>query len=175
MRDLIEVEFPHFSKSPNGTPKITKKNAIVIHDTGGNTVQGTLGWFLSEESKVSSHYLIAKTGEIYHGVPDEYVAWHAGKSILHGRDYVNNFAIGIELVDDNDNDPYPDDQMESLIDLCEKLCIEHVISLNRIVGHKDIAIPAGRKVDPGKDFPWYEFLNTIGARIAAREINGDEP
>jgi len=174
MKDLIEVEVNHYSKNSDSTPKLSKKNAIVVHDTGGKTIQSTIGWFLQEESKVSSHYLIGKEGEIYHLVPDEYIAWHAGTSVLHGESQVNNFALGIEIVDDSDSDPYPDPQMVSLIELCERLCVDNKIPLNRVVGHQHVAIPSGRKVDPGKDFPWYEFLNTLGARIADRELNSEE-
>jgi N-acetylmuramoyl-L-alanine amidase len=166
----IEFESPHYSKKEDGTPVLTKKTAIVIHDTGGHTTESTLNWFLDVNSKVSSHYLIGRDGGLFRIVPDEYVAWHAGKSSLHGVENVNSFAFGIELVDDNDAEAYPEAQLEALFEVCAELCIEHRIPLNRVVGHSHICVPVGRKVDPGRDFLWYEFLTTLGARIAEKEL-----
>ena len=34
----------------------------------------------NSKSKVSSHYFIKKNGQIINLVPDNYIAWHAGKS-----------------------------------------------------------------------------------------------
>jgi len=157
--EAIQYHTRHFSKRLSGSVI----DSIIIHDTGGKTAEGTLKWFDNEISKVSSHYLIDKDGTLYECVPVEEKAWHAGTSTLFGKDNVNDFSIGIELVDDNDADKYPKDQIAKLIDLCTELALSHHISLNRIVGHEHIA--PGRKVDPGKDFPWYEFLVTIGANL----------
>jgi len=166
----IEFESPHYSKKARGLPVTTKKTAIVIHDTGGRSAESTINWFLDAKSKVSSHYLIARDGKLFRMVPDEYVAWHAGRSSLHGVENVNSFAFGIELVDDNDGEAYPEEQLETLFGICVTLCVEHRIPLNRVVGHSHICIPVGRKVDPGHDFLWYEFLTTLGARIAEKEL-----
>lgn len=168
--NIIDVESQHYSRKENGDPILTKKNCIVIHDTGGHDETGTISWFLNAESKVSSHYLITKKGIVYRFVPDEYVAWHAGRSLLHGESNVNKFSFGVELVDDNDAEGYPEGQIEALLELCTNLCVAHRIPLNRVVGHNHVATPPGRKVDPGRDFPWYDFLNTLGARVAEKEF-----
>lgn len=168
--NIVEAECPHFSEK-DGKPVLTKKTAIILHDTGGKTAEGTIAWFLNEESKVSSHYLVGKDGKIWHMVPDEYVAWHAGKSSLFGVADVNSFSYGIEIVDNDDNDPYPEPQIEALLDLVVMLAHRDKIPMNRIVGHQHIA--PGRKVDPGADFPWYDFLNTVGARVAEKEFGED--
>ena len=156
--------------SPNKSKRLKPMTAIVIHDTGGKTAKGALEWMCSPKSKVSSHYLVGKDGTIYRLVSDSEIAWHAGTSLLHSEDNVNEFSIGIELVDDNDGDPYSDEQLASLFELCEGLCFTYKIPLNRVVGHQHIAVPKGRKSDPGRDFPWYEFLNTLGSRVAQKEI-----
>ena len=132
-----------------------------------------MDWLTNIKSNVSCHYLIARDGKIYQLVADDREAYHAGESELHGEHNVNVFSIGIELVDQSDkNDPYPDAQMEALFQVCEELCSTHRISLNRVVGHQHIAF--GRKSDPGPDFPWFEFLATLGARIGDREIKHDD-
>lgn len=156
---IKEAPSPNFSARP--TDLI---NCLVIHDTGGHTVEGTLTWFANPNSKVSSHYVIGRNGQIYRCVDDADKAWHAGLSTLWGEENVNNYSIGIELVDDNDKDPYPSEQITSLITLCTALCHAYKIPLNRVVGHCDVA--PKRKIDPGKDFPWVEFLMTLGARVS---------
>lgn len=141
---------------------------IVYHDTGG-TAQSALNWFADPAAKVSSHYVIAKDGTIYRCVPDEKAAWHAGMSEWFGYENLNDWTIGIEIEDKNDVDPYPEAQLLSLLELSEALSMQYRIPLNHHVGHQHIAVPAGRKVDPGPDFDWWGFLNTLGARLSAKE------
>lgn len=151
--------------SPNYSDRSSDRiDAIVIHDTGGHNVEGTLAWFASPASRVSAHYVIDRDGQIYHCVDDADKAWHAGKSTLHGEENVNDFSIGIELVDDNDEDPYPFEQLTALQNLCTALCHTYKIPLNRVVGHNHVA--PGRKIDPGKEFPWLEFLMVLGEKVS---------
>jgi N-acetyl-anhydromuramyl-L-alanine amidase AmpD len=133
----------------------------VIHDTESSTAEAALGWFESPQSLVSAHYVIDRDGTTYRCVPEDRRAWHAGKSLLAGRPNLNDFSIGIELVGFA-TQPYPADQIDTLVELCVDLCLRYPgITLDRIVGHEDIAIPPGRKTDPGPHFPWAE----VRARI----------
>jgi len=163
---MIKVECP----SPNFSQRHNLINCIVIHDTESKDAKSALSWFSSSDNKVSSHYLIDKDGTVYQCVAEEKTAWHAGTSSLWSIENVNDYSIGIELVDDDDKDPYPEQQMDSLINLVTELVEKYKIQLNRIVGHEHIATPHGRKKDPGPDFPWYEFLYCIGARVANLEL-----
>lgn len=167
MLDIIDIDnIEHVSLRGAGA-RIT---AIVLHDTGGKTAHGTINWFLNPDSKVSSHYVIDKDGKVYRTVPDAEKAWHAGRSTLHGQENVNDFSIGIEIVDNDDKDKYPEEQLDALFQLVTELCHEYHIPLNRVVGHADICVPPGRKVDPGPDFPWYEFLITVGTLLAQKQL-----
>lgn len=49
-------------------------------------------------SKASAHYVIDRDGSVVQMVMDENRAWHAGVSSLNGIKNVNDFSIGIELV-----------------------------------------------------------------------------
>jgi N-acetyl-anhydromuramyl-L-alanine amidase AmpD len=72
-----------------------------------------------------------------------------------GRERVNDFSIGIELVNANDGtDPYPKSQIESLKTLITDIKTRHKI--HYIVSHAEIATPPGRKSDP-MSFPWVEI------------------
>jgi N-acetylmuramoyl-L-alanine amidase len=147
--EIIEATSPHHNARPD--PGI---DCIVIHDTESATAREALSWFESPESKVSAHYVVDRDGTIYRCVPDARRAWHAGESVVAGRGNVNNFSIGIELAGFA-SQPYPDPQIDAVVDLCVELCGRFPsITLERIVGHEHIAVPAGRKTDPGPHFPW---------------------
>lgn len=162
--DIIKRHSPNYAELPSRDITI-----IVIHDTGGRTAESALSWMESPLSNVSSHYLVDKDGTIYQLVEDEDVAWHVGASVLWHESDLNRIALGIELVDDS-LDKYPDEQMTALIDLTAGLCDKYQIPLNRIVGHENVAMPKGRKVDPGADFPWFMFLNTVGSLILDKSL-----
>ena len=49
-------------------------------------------------AKVSCHYLVNRKGEVIQMVKDKNIAWHAGKSKWKKFKDLNNFSIGIELV-----------------------------------------------------------------------------
>ena len=150
---------PH--QSPRGGKTIT---AIVLHDTAGESAESALRWFEDPRSRVSAHLVIDRDGTITQCVPFDRRAWHAGAGVLHGEGDVNGYSIGIELVDRSD-DPYPEAQLARLAEVTAELVRTYRIPLNRIVGHQHIAMPAGRKVDPGRDFPWYDFLLSVGRLV----------
>jgi N-acetylmuramoyl-L-alanine amidase len=136
-------------------------DCIVIHDTESATAEAALSWFESRESQVSAHYVIARDGTVFCCVDDESRAWHAGHSVLDGRDDVNTFSIGIELVGFATG-PYTSEQIDAVVGLGTLLRQKHpAITVERIVGHQDIAIPPGRKTDPGPHFPWNEVRDRI--------------
>jgi AmpD protein len=102
--------------------------------------------------RVSSHLLIHRSGEIVQYVPFQRRAWHAGQSSFQGRSRCNDFSIGIEL-EGTDTIPYRAKQYSQLAKTITALRRAYrTISLDRIVGHADIA--PGRKTDPGPIFDW---------------------
>jgi N-acetylmuramoyl-L-alanine amidase len=150
----------NFSARPRGS----QIEALVYHDTQG-TVASALAWFRDPAAQVSAHYVVAKDGMVSRCVPEDMKAWHAGRSILFGRENVNDFSIGIELEDREDVGPYPEPQLAALVDLAANLAGRYRIPLNHIVGHEHICVPRGRKQDPGVDFDWYHHLVAVGGRL----------
>ena len=102
--------------------------------------------------KVSTHFLIERSGEITQFVATEQRAWHAGVSILHGREQCNDFSIGIEL-EGTGEIAFEPEQYQSLVTLTQTIFTKYPIS--QIVGHSDIA--PDRKKDPGQSFDWNYF------------------
>jgi len=82
------------------------------------------------------------------------VAWHAGASALNGRSGCNEFCVGIGLVATADSG-FTSRQYAALKALIGWLRMTYpTIEPAAIQGHEDVAIPAGRKSDPGPQFDW---------------------
>lgn len=152
-----------FSPNFGDRPKIDEIDTIVVHSTVIPTLELTTEAFLRVKSQVSAHFTIGKDGSIVQNVSTFERAWHAGVSEDHlGRKNVNNFSIGIELVNLNDGvDPYPLPQTEALRYLV--LTLKRRYGLKYITSHEFIARPFGRKSDP-KNFPWHR-LQDLGLEI----------
>ena len=111
------------------------------------------------EMKVSSHLFIDREGLLTQFVPFNRAAWHAGVSEFKGRDNCNEFSIGIEL-EGTDDLEYPPNQYKTLIEATKALMEAYPnISVDSIVGHKDIA-PI-RKTDPGEAFDWDLYKSSL--------------
>ncbi len=109
--------------------------------------------------KVSAHLLIRRSGEVIQFAPFHARAWHAGVSWCDGRERVNDFSIGIEL-EGTDQVPFEDIQYQVLTRVTRALMQAYPgITLDRIVGHADIA--PGRKTDPGPFFDWPRYRASI--------------
>jgi AmpD protein len=101
--------------------------------------------------RVSSHFLIRRDGSLIQFVPCTLRAWHAGQSTWRGRGRCNDFSIGVEL-EGADDQPFADQQYATLAALAIPLLAKYPIQ--DCVGHSDIAMPPGRKTDPGPHFDW---------------------
>lgn len=157
--NIVWIQAPHCDARPGG--KVI--DTVVLHSTVNESLASTTKWFMSPESKVSSHYTIGKDGSIVQHVSTFDRAWHAGPSRdKEGREKVNDFSIGIELVNKNDGkDPYPAAQVETLKNLLFHL--KRRFPLKYICSHAYVAVPKGRKSDPA-GFNWIA-LDGVGLEI----------
>jgi phage tail protein X len=156
------VGSPNFNRRPNRDDIW----AIVIHATANSTLEGVISWFNNPNAQVSAHYTIGKDGRIVQHVRDHDRAWHAGGSQWRGVPNVNNYGLGIELVNlNNGQDPYPEEQHRANVQLCTYLCRKYGIKPEDIMGHLDIAVPKGRKTDPRG----YDLEGLRGEVVAALE------
>ena len=109
---------------------------------------------------VSAHYLIDRQGNIFRLVKEKDIAYHAGQGTMpDGRTAINNFSIGIELVNLEDGE-LNEIQYEQLIELIKS--INSRFEIKNILGHNQIA--PGRKTDPW-NFDWLKFnekLRSVG-------------
>ena len=105
-------------------------------------------------ARVSSHFLIRRDGELIQFASCARRAWHAGQSEWRGRMRCNDFSIGVE-VEGTDERDFEHSQYATLARLASVLLQKYPIK--ECVGHSDIAIPRGRKTDPGPHFDWVRF------------------
>lgn len=153
-------------------------SAVKIDENDPYNIDLIRGTFIDNE--VSTHYIIERDGTIRCYIPEDRVAWHAGKGKWHldekYTNAMNQYAIGIEMVamgskndmkaylSSKDYDKldqslmgYTQAQYAALRDLVNDLCLRYDIPLDRdhIIGHEDYAT---KKRDPGELFDWAQIV-----------------
>ena len=107
--------------------------------------------------KVSAHFFITRQGEIIQFVSTRDRAWHAGVSSFAGLENCNDYSLGVEM-EGCDTILFTEAQYQSLRDLTKVLMgVYPAITRERIVSHAEIALPHGRKTDPGPLFDWNQY------------------
>lgn len=160
-----------FIPSPNQSPRPagTRVSLIVLHSTDGN-FDGAVSWLCNPQSKASAHYVVDRSGtKIVKLVPLSMQAWHAGRSEWRGQRNVNRFSIGIEMEHFDRKEEWSTAQVETVALLCAVLCNAYCLTPDDIVGHADVAIPKGRKIDP-YDFPWRRFRQLVQLYLDKKDV-----
>ena len=134
-------------------------NYIVLHYDDGGSYKSTRRTLIKKRN--SYHYYIQRDGTIIKLIDPKYEASHAGISYYKGKFRLNKYSIGICL----QNDPpeaYTEKQYNSVAWLINELQLRYKDSTSKvIIGHSDIALPRGRKLDPGKHFSWITLYTHI--------------
>lgn len=187
-----EPKWVTFNPSPHHSSRKGQEiSAIIMHYTAGGSQAATVGWFRNPDAKVSAHYVVGRDGTVTQMVPLGQAAWHAGKSKIGDKSGINAYSVGIEIcnwgplrqvdgqfinytgrkydgptpIQSEDGrywEPYTDAQYAALLKLCGYLIDQY--NITHITGHSDIAIPQGRKTDPGEAFQWEKFQKGLKNR-----------
>lgn len=128
--------------------KERKIDAIILHSSynvlGGDEYDFDKIILEYKQYGVAPHYVIDRKGKIFRLVKDNNIAYHAGESkVPDGRTGVNNFSIGIEIVN-SEKDNFTSNQYAAINELIAFLKDEYKIKY--VLGHDQIA--PGRKTDP---------------------------
>lgn len=178
--EIIEYDLP----LSNSEKRVEHPTHIVLHFTS-NALNNPQDPYLIEdtydifkENGVSANYVIGRRGEVYSFVPEDRVAYHAGKGSLSGfpeyENRLNYYSIGIEILAIGTREEmsamipaenfdlinldlvgYTEAQYQALNTLIEDIVGRYPgIKKDRahIVGHDEYS--AGRKTDPGSLFDW---------------------
>ncbi|WP_340105913.1 N-acetylmuramoyl-L-alanine amidase [Rhodohalobacter sp. 8-1] len=73
-------------------------DTIVIHYTAGPSVSSAVNTFKDPSVEASAHVVIDHDGSITQLIPFNKIGWHAGESSWLDRTDLNNYSIGIEIV-----------------------------------------------------------------------------
>jgi N-acetylmuramoyl-L-alanine amidase len=133
---------------------------VIIHYTGMKSGEAALTRMCDPQTKVSAHYMVEEDGRVFQLVDEAKRAWHAGVSFWDGRDNINKYSIGIELVNPGHEwgyRPFPEAQIAALLELLEGISKRHPIKVEYVLGHSDVA--PSRKQDPGELFPWDRLVD----------------
>jgi AmpD protein len=167
IRGIRHYPSPNFNERPQGCPI----DLVVIHsislppddfssddviDFFQNKLDCTKSPFYQNliGVKVSAHFFIKRDGEMIQFVSTIDRAWHAGVSAFDGRDNCNDYSIGIEL-EGCDTMPFEKPQYQALSELLQMIMDAYPqVTQARVVSHAEIALPPGRKTDPGPYFDW---------------------
>jgi N-acetylmuramoyl-L-alanine amidase len=152
---------PNWSSRPNGINSVW---TVILHHTatGGDTGAAVAAYFATRASQVSAHVVIDEDGEVWHCVPIEKAAWHAGqcRRVDWDRDgkledweqYVNSISIGIEFCNRGGHDSYPDAQIKSAANLIRRWDLRCPnLKLRNITDHQ--AVNLNGKIDVTSTFP----------------------
>lgn len=128
-----EVSYP----TPNfDAEKVNEVQGVVLHHTAEPTIARSLAVLTSRERGVGTHCVIDTDGTRYIMCAPTVVTYHAGASVLDGRDGCNAFTIGIEFQGNTLEKPLTRDQIASAIEYLLPIIEEYDIPVDHIVTHE---------------------------------------
>lgn len=108
-----------------------------------------------------SQLLLSENGTYY--VIAAGKAWHAGSGVWHGMVDGNSHAIGIEAENNGTTEPWPVKQMDAYAQGVAAI-LKHIGAGSMMcAGHKEYALPKGRKIDP--DFDMMHFRQKVASYL----------
>lgn len=143
-------------------------SVVVVHADASATAAASVSWIRDKVSKVSYHTLVDRDGSVWRFVEAPRRAWHCGVSEFQGVGDVNDYSLGICLSNKNDGvEPYTELQYQvGAAVVADWMRDFKAITLERIVTHAAIALPAGRKTDPGPLFDMDKFKAYVADTLA---------
>lgn len=75
-----------------------KVKYAIVTDTEVSSLEAAKKLMATSGINASYHYIVGVDGKIEKIVPEEYIAWHAGRSEWRGEKNLNAVSIGIGLV-----------------------------------------------------------------------------
>lgn len=96
---------------------------------------------------------------------------HAGKGVWKGQSS-SGYTVGVEAENDGSGRPWPVKQLDAYERLCAALCRYLNVGADRVCGHREWALPRGRKTDPaGIDMD--AFRDRVRSHLTSQEGDDD--
>jgi hypothetical protein len=162
---LPVVEVPGWHTRGHGEMGGVK--TIVCHHTAGPSTGNypSLNVVVNGRSDLAgplAHLGLGRDGTVY--VIAAGLCYHAGD--VKQSDYGNGYSIGIEA-EATGITTWPAVQMDAYARLCKALCDWYKVPVSRVLGHKEVCAPPGRKTDPNFDMAAF--------RVAVQNAEDDMP
>jgi hypothetical protein len=147
---LHVVELDRWPARGHGPMNPSGPRTVTVHHTAGPATGDAPSLGVVRDGRPDlagplAHYLLARSGTVY--VVAAGLAWHTGRTREPWQ--ANAYSIGIEVENaGTPTDRYPAEQLEALRRLCRALCDHYGIPIPRVLGHREICAPPGRKIDP---------------------------
>lgn len=159
---LQVVERPDWKTRGHG-PMVDVK-ALVLHHTAGPATGDAPSLGVVERGRPDlqgplAQLFLARSGTWY--VVAAGLCWHAGATFEPWQG--NAHAIGIEA-EATGRDAWPGPQYDSYVRGARALANHYVVPYARVLGHREVAKPAGRKQDPNFDLA--TFRRALNVRAA---------
>ena len=125
-----EISYP----TPNyAEGKVNDVRGVILHHTAEPTVKRSLEVLTVGGRHVGTHVVIDTDGTRYIMAAPTVVTYHAGYSILDGREGCNEFTIGIEFQGNTLEKPLTSDQIKSGIEYLIPLIKKYEIPFRNVV------------------------------------------
>ena len=118
---------------------------VILHHTAEPTIEKSLAVLTSKTKKVGTHVVIDTDGTRYVMASPEIVTFHAGLSVLDGKEGCNSFTIGIEFQGNTLETPLTENQIQSAIEYLRPLITKYKIPIKNIVTHEMVRQAYKRK------------------------------
>lgn len=168
---LTVVEQPNWKQRGHGA--MVDVQAIVCHHTGGSATGDAPSLTVVQNGRADlagplAHFLLARSGTVYVVAAGQ--CWHTGATLQPWQS--NAHAIGIEA-EATGTAPWPEVQIVAYAKLCAALARAFKIPASRVLGHKEVCAPVGRKVDP--NFDMGSFRNRVTGYLSGDPAPTPQP
>ena len=154
--------------TPNFNPdSVNRVEGVVLHHTAEPTVERSLEVLTSPERGVSTHVVIDTDGTRYVMAEPEVVTYHAGLSILNGKERCNYFTVGIEFQGNTIERPLTEDQIESAVEYLLPIMAKYHIPLENVVTHEMVRVAYKKKYPKKKCYGKNDITPTEYRRVMA--------
>ena len=161
--DWVEQAFlPINANSRPGTP-VKKVNAIVIHYIGNpaTTALQNRNYFanleITQETSVSSNFIVGLDGEIIQCVPVDEVAYASNNR--------NGDTISIELCHPDETGEFTDETYSSAVRLTAWLCGQYGLTSKDVIRHYDVSGKICPKYYVENEEAWEAFKDSVAAAM----------
>lgn len=137
---------------------------IVVHYTAnpGSTAQQNRDYFENlkdtQETKVSSNFVVGLDGEIVQCIPTDEVAYASNER--------NNDTVSIECCHPDETGKFNDNTYQSLVELVAFLCGKFNVTPDAVIRHYDVTGKDCPKYFVEHEAAWYQFKADVADYIA---------